>query len=99
MSSPAHDLVQSDREPTYEDRMRTPFPRVDVLSLSSASTRLFGVVVARGVCGYTPIFPQGLAVRPEKRDKLTRLSLARITFCVMSLSLEDKRLCYTPLMW
>jgi hypothetical protein len=38
---------------------------------SATSARLVGVVDARGVCGCKPIFLQGMALRPEKYDKLT----------------------------
>jgi hypothetical protein len=55
----------ADREPVYEDRMRMPFTRFIALLLSasaSASARSVGtVVVARSVCGYTPIFPKSMA--------------------------------------
>jgi hypothetical protein len=43
---------------------------------SSARARLGGVVVDRGVCGGTPIFPQGMALRPEECTKLTGPSVA-----------------------
>jgi hypothetical protein len=50
------------------------------------------VVGGRGVCGSTPIFPQGMALPPEKCNKLTRPSHARIIFHVESLSSEEKRM-------
>lgn len=54
--------------------------------LSSASARRVGV----GVCGCTPIFPWGKALRPEQCDKSTRPSLAIPNFCIKSLSTEEE---------
>jgi hypothetical protein len=55
-----------DCEPTYEDRMHMPFHALlCYLSSASASARLVGNLVARGVCGCALIFPQGMALRSE----------------------------------
>jgi hypothetical protein len=47
----------------------------------------------------TPIFPEGMALRPEESDKVARPSFACIVSCVESLVAGKLRLCYTPLIW
>jgi hypothetical protein len=65
--------------------------------LPGASARLVEIGSGRGVCGYTPIFPSGMALRPEECYKLARPSFACIISCAKSLRSEEKRLAYIPL--
>jgi hypothetical protein len=62
--------------------MRTSFPLGDVLSVECGH-RLVGAVSGRGVCGRIPIFLQGISLRPEECNKLTRPLFASICTVVV----------------
>jgi hypothetical protein len=87
----------ANREPACKDRMCMPGPRVVLLRVSARLVRV--VVTVGAMFGFTPIFPQGMALCPKECDKLTRPSLTIVLFCVKSLSSDEKRLQCIPLVW
>jgi hypothetical protein len=66
--------------------------------LTGAGAGFIGaVVVARCVCGCTPVFPERVALRPEEFDELAGPLRAVVIFCVKSLRSEEGCLQFIPL--